>query len=56
MGLFFIWLTLSITTIIIGWGFNDIKIELRYRNSLLVEQNDIQSKILNELIRKNLNK
>jgi hypothetical protein len=56
MGLFFIWMTLVIATIIVALNLQDIKIELKYRNSLMEDQNKIQEKILNELIRKNLNK
>jgi hypothetical protein len=48
MGLFFIWLTLSIATIIVAWKLQDIVIELRYKNSLVENQNEI----LKELVRK----
>jgi hypothetical protein len=48
VGLYFIWMTLTIGTIITAWKLQDIKIELRYKNTLLEDQNEI----LRELARK----
>ena len=48
MGLFFIWLTLSIATIIVAWNLQYIVIELRYKNRLVADQNEI----LKELVQK----
>jgi hypothetical protein len=41
MGLFFIFMTLLIGIIFISLILQDIKIELKYRNQLLEEQNEI---------------
>lgn len=48
MGLFFIWLQLAILTIIVGWKLQDIVIELRWKNTLMEDQNEL----LRDLIRK----
>lgn len=41
MGLFFIWITLSLGLLFITLVLTDIKIELRWRNRLLEKQNEI---------------
>lgn len=41
MGLYFIFLTLLFFGVIISFILSDIKIELKYRNTLLEEQNEI---------------
>jgi len=45
MGIYFIWATLSIGVIAIAWLLSDIRIELRYRNTLAEKQIDILKKI-----------
>ena len=41
MGLFFIWLALTIGFMFLCFILNDIKIELRYRNILMEKQNQL---------------
>jgi len=48
MGLFFIWLTLLFASIMVVFKLHDIVIELRYKNRLVEDQNEI----LKELVRK----
>jgi hypothetical protein len=45
MGLYFIWLTLSVGFVLIACILQDIKIELRLRNKLLEKQNEILEKL-----------
>lgn len=51
MGTFFIWLSLTLGFMFLFFSLWDIKIELRYRNTLMEEQNDLlkeQNEILKQ--------